>query len=98
MTLIQVKLVRLLVLLLNATLSKCTIYKNLPMTKNLNKDAAYRAARSIENDYILSDGVGLQLLVKSNGSKLWELRYTFDGKLSLWNKLDVKLTMHGQGF
>jgi integrase len=33
--------------------------------------------------YMLSDGDGLHLLVKPNGSKLWRFRYRFDGKANM---------------
>ena len=35
---------------------------------------------SKEKPYKLSDGEGLYLLVKSNGSKLWQFRYSYAGK------------------
>ncbi|WP_295055512.1 integrase arm-type DNA-binding domain-containing protein, partial [Sulfuricurvum sp.] len=31
-------------------------------------------------DYTISDGNGLQLLVKLDGRKIWEIRYTIHGK------------------
>ncbi|HEJ0377174.1 TPA: integrase [Providencia alcalifaciens] len=34
------------------------------------------AAKPKQSDYVLYDGDGLELLVKSNGSKLWSFRYT----------------------
>lgn len=42
------------------------------------------AAKPKQSDYVLYDGDGLELLVKSNGSKLWSFR-SFD--LSLKNEL-----------
>ncbi|MGE4456231.1 MAG: tyrosine-type recombinase/integrase [Arcobacteraceae bacterium] len=36
-------------------------------------------AKPKDKDYVLRDGNGLQLLVKSTGIKLWEYRYTFNG-------------------
>ena len=33
------------------------------------------AAKPKQSDYVLYDGDGLELLVKSNGSKLWSFRY-----------------------
>jgi integrase len=41
------------------------------MAANLNKDAVYRAAKSKDKDYSISDGGGLSLTVKSNGVKRW---------------------------
>ena len=40
-------------------------------------------AKPIEKPYKLSDGNGLHLLVKPNGSKLWRLKYRFSGKEKL---------------
>jgi len=45
------------------------------MATNLNKDAAYKAAKPKEKDYTISDGGGLHLLIKSSGSKLWQFVY-----------------------
>ncbi len=42
------------------------------------------AAKPKQSDYVLYDGDGLELLVKSNGSKLWSFA-TFD--LSLKSEL-----------
>lgn len=50
------------------------------MALNLNKDTVYRAAKPKDKDYTISDGGGLTLLVKTNGSKLWRFIYRFDGK------------------
>jgi len=50
------------------------------MGKNLKKSDVYSTARSKEKDYSISDGGGLTLLVKSNGSKLWRFIYRFNGK------------------
>lgn len=52
------------------------------MASNLNKDAVYRTAKAKEKDYTISDGQGLQMLLKPTGSKLWEYRYSFNGKQS----------------
>jgi integrase len=43
-------------------------------------DKAVQAAKSKGKQYKLSDGGGLTLLVRTNGKKLWQLRYRFDGK------------------
>lgn len=51
-------------------------------------------AKPRETPYKLSDGRGLHLLVSPNGSKLWRLRYRFDGTqkmLSLGSYSDVSL-------
>ena len=39
-------------------------------------DKAVTAAKPGEKDYKLADGDGLHLLVKTNGSKLWWLKYS----------------------
>jgi hypothetical protein len=49
------------------------------MTEKLNKGATYRTAMPKDNDYIINDGGGLFLLVKSSGVKLWRFIYRFDG-------------------
>lgn len=43
------------------------------------------SSKARERDYKLSDGGGLYLLVKSNGSKYWRLKYRFDGKEKLFS-------------
>lgn len=43
-------------------------------------DASVRNAKTRESDYKLSDGGGLYLLVKANGSRLWNMAYRFGGK------------------
>ena len=42
-------------------------------------DKAIRAARPGAKPYKLSDGGGLYLFVKPNGSRLWRLKYRVDG-------------------
>lgn len=37
-------------------------------------DTQILKAKAKEKDYTLSDGQGLQLLIKINGTKLWEFR------------------------
>ncbi len=45
------------------------------------RDAAATAcAKPAEKDYKLSDGAGLYLLVRPNGSKLWRFNYVHHGK------------------
>ncbi|WP_370974308.1 tyrosine-type recombinase/integrase [Enterobacter wuhouensis] len=43
-------------------------------------DTAIRNAKPIDKPYKLSDAQGLYLLIKPNGSKLWQLKYRFGGK------------------
>lgn len=43
---------------------------------NLLSDIQIRKAKQEDKEYHLSDGAGLSLLVKINGSKLWVMRYT----------------------
>lgn len=50
------------------------------MAQNINKDTVYRALKSKDKDYTKNDGGGLYLLVKVNGSKLWQFVYTIEGK------------------
>lgn len=46
-------------------------------------DFAARKAKPFEKPYKLADGGGLHLLVGSSGSKLWRLKYRFNGKEKL---------------
>jgi len=46
-------------------------------------DKAVAGAKPGEKDYKLSDGDGLHLLVRTNGSKLWRLKYRIAGKEKL---------------
>jgi integrase len=46
----------------------------------LLSDMVARKAKPGEKDYKLSDGGGLYLLVRPNGSRLWKLKYRYDGK------------------
>lgn len=43
-------------------------------------DTAIRSAKPRDKDYKLSDGKGLYLLVRTNGSKVWNQAYRFAGK------------------
>jgi integrase len=43
-------------------------------------DTEIKNAKARDKDYTLPDGNGLQLLIKSDGKKIWEIRYTIDGK------------------
>lgn len=47
---------------------------------SLLSDAAVKTAPIKDKNYRLPDGNGLQLLIKPNGSKIWEIRFTFNGK------------------
>ena len=47
----------------------------LPLT-----DTEIRNAKPKEKDYTIPDGNGLQLLIKTDGKKVWEIRYTVGGK------------------
>jgi len=58
------------------------------------KELEVRYATKRSRDYKLSDGEGLHLLVRPNGSKLWRLKYRFDGReklLSFGRYLEVSL-------
>ena len=43
-------------------------------------DAKIRQTKLKDKDFKLSDGHGLYLLVKKNGSKYWRLKYRYLGK------------------
>ncbi len=43
-------------------------------------DLQIKSAKAAIKDYKLSDGKGLHLLVRTNGSKLWQLRYWINSK------------------
>jgi hypothetical protein len=48
-------------------------------------DAKVRTAKPTDKPYKLTDGGGLFLLVKPNGSKLWHYKYRLDGKEGLYS-------------
>lgn len=52
--------------------------KTIPLT-----DTEIKKAKSTDKDYKLFDGGGLFMLVKTNGGKLWRLKYSFEGKEKL---------------
>jgi len=52
--------------------------QNAPLT-----DIQVNKSKRKENDYKLSDGGGLHLLVTKSGGKLWRMQYRFDGKQKL---------------
>lgn len=51
-------------------------------------DTAIRNAKPLDKPYKLSDAQGLYLLIKPNGSKLWQLKYRFGGKAGVWRLPD----------
>jgi integrase len=44
------------------------------------QDIQIKKAKPKEKDYFLNDGGGLRLLVKENGSKIWQFRYTLNSQ------------------
>ena len=44
------------------------------------QDIQIKKAKPKEKEYFLNDGGGLRLLVKENGSKIWQFRYTLNGQ------------------
>lgn len=44
------------------------------------KDTEIRAAKAVEKEIKLYDGLGLFLLIQPTGSKHWKMRYSFGGK------------------
>nr|WP_054763573.1 hypothetical protein [Methylomonas koyamae] len=55
------------------------------MALNFNKDAVYRAAKPKDKDYSISDGGGLALKVKPDGTKRWtfSIVYAMARKITL---------------
>lgn len=47
---------------------------------NALTDTKIKSSKAQEKAYTLPDGNGLQLLIKTNGSKIWEVRYTLHSK------------------
>ncbi|WP_407896669.1 Arm DNA-binding domain-containing protein [Ferrigenium sp. UT5] len=43
-------------------------------------DKAIQAATATDKDYKLTDGEGLYLLVKANGTRSWRMKYRIGGK------------------
>lgn len=43
-------------------------------------DTAIKNAKAREKEYTLSDANGLQLVIKPDGRKVWEIRYTVNAK------------------
>jgi len=50
------------------------------MARNKLTDTKVKNSKAEDKDYVLADGGNLQILIKTNGSKLWEVRYRFGGK------------------
>lgn len=50
------------------------------MAIDLLKDIQVKNAKSQEKDYFLNDGAGLRLKVTKDDRKIWEFRFTFQGK------------------
>lgn len=47
---------------------------------NLLTDLVVKKAKVESKEAYLNDGAGLRLCIKTNGTKVWEFRYTFEGK------------------
>lgn len=47
---------------------------------NLLTDLAIKKAKPETKETYLNDGAGLRLCIKPNGNKVWEFRYSIDGK------------------
>jgi len=43
-------------------------------------DTEIKNAKPKDKEYTMSDGNGLQLNIKPDGRKVWEIRYTVEGK------------------
>ncbi len=55
-----------------------SIKKVVEMPKiELLKDIQIKKTKPQEKEYFLNDGGELRLLVKENGSKIWQFKYTF---------------------
>lgn len=50
------------------------------MALNILKDKQIQEAKAEGNKYYLNDGAGLRLAIRPNGTKLWEFRFTINGK------------------
>ena len=50
------------------------------MALNILKDKQIQEAKAEENKYYLNDGAGLRLAIRPNRTKLWEFRFTINGK------------------
>ncbi|KLE11466.1 tyrosine-type recombinase/integrase [Aliarcobacter butzleri] len=46
----------------------------------LLQDIQIKKAKPLEKEYFLNDGGGLRLLIKENGAKIWQFRYTLNGQ------------------
>ncbi|MDX9795578.1 MAG: tyrosine-type recombinase/integrase [Arcobacteraceae bacterium] len=52
----------------------------MPKTTKQLTDTEIKKAKSKEKDYKLSDGQGLYIVIKKNGSKMWRFDFSFDKK------------------
>ncbi len=50
---------------------------------NYLNDSQCKAAKPKDKDYRLNDGGGMYLLIRPNGSKLWRMKYSVNGKTKL---------------
>jgi integrase len=50
---------------------------------NYLNDSQCKAAKPKDKDYRLNDGGGMYLLIRPNGTKLWRMKYTVNGKTKL---------------
>jgi hypothetical protein len=50
---------------------------------NYLNNSQCKAAKPRDKEYRLNDGGGMYLLVRPNGSKLWRMKYTVNGKTKL---------------
>jgi hypothetical protein len=67
------------------------MYQKMPKTTAPLTDTQIKNAKPKEKDYTLTDGNGLQLLIKANGSRLWEFRYTINGKRKKQVLVDIQM-------
>jgi hypothetical protein len=52
----------------------------MPKTTKQLTDTEIKKAKSKEKDYKLSDGQGLYIVIKKNGSKMWRFDFSFEKK------------------
>lgn len=55
-------------------------------------DSAFRNAKPEAKPYKVADSAGLYLLIKPNGSKLWQMKYQYAGKAKVLSIGNYKLT------
>lgn len=51
----------------------------------LINDSKIKAAKTTGKNYKMTDGKGLHLLIKANGSKLWQFRYNVNGRENVYS-------------